>query len=64
MSRRECVLLPILIVTIDPSKRHRQYIADDEAVWFNQKLLTNIPIKDTTEAARGRWFVVRVSPQK
>ena len=48
-STQERVLLPILIVTIDPPKRHWQYIVDDEAVRSNKKLLTNIPIEDTTE---------------
>ena len=32
LSRRECVLFPTLIVTIDLPKRHWQYITDDKAV--------------------------------
>ena len=37
-SRRKCVLLSILIVTIDPSKDTEKYIADDEAIWSNIKV--------------------------
>ena len=36
----------MLIVTIDPPKDTEKYIADDEAVRSNIKLLTNIPIVD------------------
>ena len=37
---------PSNIVTIDSSKDTEKHIVDDEAVWFNIKLLTNTPIKD------------------
>ena len=45
-SRQERVLLPMLVVTIDPSKDIEKYIANDEAVRFNINLLTNSPIED------------------
>ena len=38
-SRWKHGLLSMLIVTIDPSKATEKYIADDEAVWSNTKLL-------------------------
>ena len=41
MSRRERVLLPILIITIDPPKRHCKYIANDEAVRSSKKFSSN-----------------------
>ena len=36
-SKRECLLLPILILTIVPHERHWQYIADNEAVQSSKK---------------------------
>ena len=52
MSRRKRVFLSILIVTIDPSTDTEKYIADDEAVWSNIKLLTNSPLE-------GKWSRLR-----
>ena len=43
MSRWKRVLLSMLIVTKDPSKDVEKYIADDEVVWSNIKLLINSP---------------------
>ena len=40
MSRQKCVLLSILIVTIDPSKDTEKYITDNEVVRSNIKLLS------------------------
>ena len=45
-SRLKRVLLSILNVTIYPSKDTEKYIADDEAVRSNIKLLINKPLED------------------
>ena len=41
-----CAQEPILIVAIDPPKRHEENIADNKAIRSNKKLLTNISIVD------------------
>ena len=41
------------IVTIDPTKDIKKYIANNEAVQSNLELLTNSPKGQTTENARG-----------
>ena len=55
---------PPHIVAINPPKDTEKYIADNEVVWSNINFWTISPREQTTETVRGRWFVIRVPPQK